>query len=138
MNRQNKTQLTNKSKSANSQKELSISQTLSISPIPSPEELAKYREVGPTLVDTIVGMAVKEQEFRHKITKSNFESITYGNRYGQFLASLLVIGCLGASVALGFAGAYAAASLVGGTTTLGVLYQMLRGPKKQENTENKD
>ena len=36
-------------------------------PVPSPDALAKYEEVVPGSAQTIISMAVKEQEHRHKM-----------------------------------------------------------------------
>lgn len=114
------------------------STSVTVRPIPSPEDLQKYNEIDPNLVNRIIGMAEKEQQFRHEITKITVNSLTNSNRYGQVFAFLLALGCLTASGFLAYFGAYFAAITIGGTTTLGVIYQMLTGTRKVKAVESQE
>ncbi len=48
-------------------------------PIPHPKLLQQYEEVDPGLANTIVNMAIKEQEHRHEIEKTIVKSETLLN-----------------------------------------------------------
>mgnify|MGYP003588474864 CR=1 FL=1 len=104
-----------------------LEQTVTVddSSLPSPEALAKYKEIDPQLVDFLIDVSKKEQEHRHltdmkklKII-SNAESRTGRmNFFGMlfaFLSIIVFIGLAGFALYLNhpwFAGFFGLSSLV--------------------------
>ena len=48
--------------------------------LPSPQELAAYKEIDPRIVDYLINASVKEQEHRHKIDESKINLVRRANR----------------------------------------------------------
>lgn len=72
--------------------------------LPTPEELAAYKAVDPTIVDFLIETSRKEQDHRHKIDndkiaiiKKNERKTTTINITGMFFAFLSIIVLVGLS-----------------------------------------
>lgn len=97
-------------------------------PIPSADEIAKYKTVDPELVNRIVSLAEKEATNRHHMDSSTltanieihnkqFAERKLGQKFG-FCIGILGFIC---TVVLAWIGAENTASIVGGTTMLGLV-----------------
>lgn len=65
-------------------------------PLPTPDDLAKYKEIDPLLVETITTMAVDQQKHRHKLEARDQKITPFLYVVGQMLGWLLgVIAILG-------------------------------------------
>lgn len=76
-----------------------IEQTLSVDDnvLPSPQELAAYKEIDPKIVDFLINASEREQIHRHKsdekklkILNYNEHKILYINWWGMFFAFLCI------------------------------------------------
>ena len=77
-------------------------------PLPSPEELAKYKDINETLVSTFIESGRLEQEFRHNISYKSIEliekdQIHFINKDKWFFRSLIVINFILIFSMIGFA-----------------------------------
>ena len=66
--------------------------------LPSPQELAAYKEIDPRIVDYLINASVKEQEHRHKIDESKINLVRKANRqegrmnwWGMFFAFFAIV-----------------------------------------------
>lgn len=66
--------------------------------MPSPEELQKYAEFRPDIVDTIIKAAQKEQDLRHEFARANISLMKKDQNYaftnsmfGMFCAFILLM-----------------------------------------------
>ena len=109
-------------------------------PIPSAEEMARYKAIDPELVNRIVSLAEREAANRHKmetsalkanieISNKQFSERRLGLKFGFSIGALGLI----SSVALAWIGAENAASIVGGSTVLGLVAIFVTGQIKFKN-----
>jgi len=96
-------------------------------PIPPAHELERYAAINPELVNRIMAMAEQEAATRHKLESIKLEAnIQISNKQfserklGQYFGFGIGVCALACSAYLGFIGAQTAASIVGGTTVVGL------------------
>jgi uncharacterized membrane protein len=112
-------------------------------PIPSADELARYNAIDPELVNRIVSLAEREATNRHKmeslalnanigISDKQFSERRLGQRFGFGIGALGLI----SSVILAWIGAENTASIVGGSTVLGLVGIFVTGQilSKKDNS----
>ena len=112
-------------------------------PIPSADELARYNSINPELVNRIVSLAEREAANRHKmeslslnanigISDKQFSERRLGQRFGFGIGALGLI----SSVILAWIGAENTASIVGGSTVLGLVGIFVTGQilSKKDNS----
>lgn len=106
-------------------------------PIPSPEDLERYRAISPDLVDRIVTMAEQEAEHRRQIDeRTNAANIKISgwiakeHKRGQVFA--FGIGTLALTVTgwCAYVGAQWAASVLGGGTLIALVTAFLKGRRQ--------
>jgi len=93
----------------------------SAGPIPSPKRLKDYDLALPGLAKRIVDMAEKEQTHRHDTEKAVIKKDYSERRIGQILGFLIGLAALGVSLWLGLEGKTAVASIIGGTSVVGLV-----------------
>jgi uncharacterized membrane protein len=93
----------------------------SVGPIPSPKRLKDYDLVLPGLAKRIVDMAEKEQTHRHETEAVVIRKDYSERKTGQVLGFIIGIAALGVALWLGLDGETAVASIIGGTTVLGLV-----------------
>ncbi len=119
----------------NSKSTVQIAEQTTLSgPLPSSSEMEKYNAISPELVIRIISMAEREAANRHKLDKEALQAniaITdkqfSERKRGQILG--FCIGSLGllCSVALAWIGYENAASIVGGSTVIGLVGVFVTG-----------
>lgn len=72
-------------------------------------------------------MAEKEQNFGHLITQQALKAESDGHRRGQWFALVGSVAAFICSGFLGYTGAYVAASIVGGSTVVGLVTAFVVG-----------
>jgi len=114
-------------------------------PIPSADEMAKYKSIDPELINRIVSLAEREAANRHKmestaltanieISDKHFSERRLGQKFGFGIGALGLI----CSVILAMIGAETTASIVGGSTVLGLVGIFVTGQilSKKENSKS--
>lgn len=78
-------------------KQLEQTYTFDDNSLPSPQELAAYKEIDPRIVDYLINASIKEQEHRHKMDKNKLNIIGKADRrvgrinfWGMFFAFLAI------------------------------------------------
>ena len=133
------------SKTPRSQQTVQIAEqrTTVSGPIPSADEKARYKAIDPELVNRIVSLAEREAANRHKmesaaltanieISKKQFSERKLGQKFGFGIGALGLI----CSVVLAWIGAENTASIVGGSTVLGLVGIFVTGQilSKKDNS----
>lgn len=103
-------------------------------PLPPPHTLEGYEKVLPGSAERIFAMAEKEQDHRHDMNKEQvsldgkfLESDSKRERRGQYIAALLALIALLLSGFLAMNDHSAVASIIGGTTVLGLVSAFVLG-----------
>lgn len=109
----------------------------SSSPLPSAQELQKYEFIQPGTVKMIFDMAEREQAERHWAQNFALETLRMDNvaeraaeRRGQWMAFLLLWGCLLGAILLAFNGFTAPACILAGAPAASVLSTIITRRKK--------
>lgn len=96
--------------------------------IPNAEELAKLKEVDPTLIQWITSRCEQEQNFRHEFSRSQIglaKKELNGNISLHWacliMVFFLILGALGASVYMLIVGISVAGSIFAGGTVIGIV-----------------
>lgn len=109
-------------------------------PLPAPQILEQYNEIIPNAAERILIMAEKDADFQRKITEKAIEIEANERRLGQILGFFIGSMALSLSAASLFLGHPAAASIIGGTTVVGLVAVFVTGrnleEKKYENGDN--
>ncbi|MDR1305347.1 MAG: DUF2335 domain-containing protein [Verrucomicrobiales bacterium] len=102
-------------------------------PIPPPEQLRQFNEIISNGADRIMKMAESQANQRMKTDGEIVRWQLFGNILGQVLAFLIAIGGLFATVYLAINNHEWVASIVGGTTIVGLVAAFIKG----QNAQNK-
>ncbi|NPA46022.1 MAG: hypothetical protein GXO24_02285 [Chlorobi bacterium] len=101
--------------------------------LPAPEELKKYKELDPNIIEWIKTRAQKEQEFRHhfqnerlRLTEKQIENEAYINKWGLIFAFLIMLISIPTSAYLILSGMTIAGSILGGVVLSGVVIAFLQ------------
>jgi uncharacterized membrane protein len=101
-------------------------------PLPDPQELAAYNQVAPGAADRIIKMAEAQSRHRIEIEKHVIHcqqgQVTRGQYFGLF-AVIIVASC---ATYAAISGAQAFASVLGGTTVLGLATAFFGGKYMQK------
>ena len=122
--RQNKAQADSSGKPVLYEQNMMIDDTI----IPNAEELAKLKEVDPSLVRWVTSRCEQEQNFRHDFSRSQLKLANKelnGNISLHWacliMVFLLILGALGASVYMLIIGISLAGSIFAGGTVIGII-----------------
>jgi len=69
-------------------------------PLPRADELKKYAEISPQVLETILSMAEKQQKHRHNVEFRQQKITTFQISLGQFLGFLIAISIIAAGTFL--------------------------------------
>jgi uncharacterized membrane protein len=104
-------------------------------PLPHPEALERFDALVPGAANRIITMA--ENDAKHlqnmEVAHSNLQHSE--RRLGQVFAFFIAIAALSASAFLGYTGHEVTASIVGGTTVLGLVTAFIVGRSSKPSTE---
>lgn len=110
---------------------LTVSQHDTDAPILPVEQIARLREIHPERVDWVFQEATKEGDFRRSETK-RVNTFVFIERVGGIVAGLSIgLYALHIAYSLAMAQHYAVASIVGGTTVLGLVSAFVIGAKRK-------
>lgn len=96
-------------------------------PLPPPGVLQGYEDVVPGAAERIIAMAESEQNHRHHIQRESTNKHYAFRRTGQFFGLLVALGGLTTAGYIAYLGHPAAASVIGGTTLLGMVAVFVTG-----------
>jgi uncharacterized membrane protein len=120
-------------------KQVEHTYTVDDSFLPSPQELAAYKEIDPHIVNLLIEASVKEQEYRHKINYEKVRIIGRANRKQDRTNLMGMLFAFLSIVVLGGITAYALfldipwfAGLFGAGTFVSVASIFIRGNKSNE------
>ncbi|QWR76163.1 DUF2335 domain-containing protein [Candidatus Magnetomonas plexicatena] len=114
-------------------------------PLPNPVTLQEYEKVMPGLAERIVLLVENEQKHKHKIDDDvmslnkdviNIESKE--RRLGQIFGIIIGLAGLIASVICASFQAQTTASIIGGTTVVGLVTVFVIGKKLKDSTQTKE
>ena len=110
-------------------KTVQLQQQITTGPLPPPEVLEGYDQIIPGAAERIVAMAEKEQAHSHQMEKDcirfTVEEEKRGQRYGLAIAIIAIT----ASLVVSFLGDPVTASVIGGTTVVGLTAAFVVGRK---------
>ncbi len=107
-----------------------VQSTTTDAPLIPIEQLAKLKEIAPNRVDWIFEQTQLESEFRRKESK-RIHTFTFIERIcGLFFALLIALFGLGSSVYCAINGYQVVASVIGGTTLVGLVTAFIVGKSK--------
>ncbi len=98
-------------------------------PLPSPRTLEQYNQIVPDAGERILQMAEKDAAFQHEITHKAIDTEAKERKRGQIFGMCIGLAALavtGLALVLGYSGA---ASIIGGTTVLGLVTVFVTGQK---------
>lgn len=131
----------NNSISATKNNPVTFTQSITSGPIPSPDILSKYDALMPGLADRIVTMAEVEVSQRHKVEWEclvlNREALHVEageRRIGQILGFSIGMASLAVSIVSLFMRYEIAASIIGGTTVVGLVAVFVTGRFKKDTS----
>lgn len=109
-------------------------------PLPDPEALARYEAICPGAADRIISMAEHQSAHRQNLESLAIPAGIRAERFGQVNGLIVSLAGLGTTVALAAYGADAAASVVGGSTILGlasvfILGRFMQGRERGNNSK---
>lgn len=109
--------------------DIDVSSTTTDAPILPIEQLAKLQEIAPNRVDWVFDHTDEESKYRRAETR-RLNTMIFVERVGTLLFALLVaVMCLGASVYLAMHDKELVASIIGGTTVVGLVAAFIAGRK---------
>jgi uncharacterized membrane protein len=111
---------------------LSIFSKRFIGPLPPPEDLEKYNEVVPGLAERIVKLTENQSSHRIEIEKLAISSQLSESKRGQYMGFILALVCIGSSVFLALNNQHIVASVLGGSTVIGLVTIFFAGKKEQK------
>lgn len=83
-------------------------------PLPPPEVFARYKEIDPRIIETVLKLTEKEQEHAHKMDERALSAQSVAFRRGQTYAFFLALATIALTGYLAVLGKYAAAVGFGG------------------------
>jgi uncharacterized membrane protein len=107
-------------------------------PIPPPRTLKEYEAAHAGLAERIVIMAEKEQTHRHSMDTLVATSTVREKKRGQAFGFIIGTTALIASCVLGLNGATTVASIIGGTSVVGLVTVFVIGKKAQKSAEDEE
>lgn len=106
-------------------------------PIPSPKIMEGYEEISPGAANRILKMAEKQQAHRHQMENNMLSAAASKDKRGQWFAGALAIIALASATFLGYHDKTFVASIIGGTTIIGLCGIFALGKfYKTKNSEN--
>nr|MBI3613673.1 DUF2335 domain-containing protein [Nitrospirota bacterium] len=100
---------------------LSVSAQIVTGPLPDPNILARYDQVVAGAAERIIAMAERDSVHLQSVEKMRISAVFHERRLGQIFGFSIAIIALGASVFLAYTGHETTASVIGGTTLLGLV-----------------
>lgn len=103
------------------QKTVSLSHDFFAGPLPSPDILIRYNQALPGAADRIISMAEHDSSHLQAMERVRLTAVYNERRLGQILGFCIAFLGLAASVYLGSSGHEITASVIGGTTLVGLV-----------------
>mgnify|MGYP005926551617 CR=1 FL=1 len=104
-------------------------------PIPHPDLLQGYDNVKSGFAERIVHMAEKEQDHRFESEKLMIKGTIAQSKRGQWFALTIALFVLAGAVLLAYLGHDAVASILGGTTIVGLVAIFITGKYGKSDSE---
>nr|WP_277881299.1 DUF2335 domain-containing protein [Leptolyngbya sp. FACHB-17] len=105
-------------------------------PLPDPNTLQRYEEVKQGFAERIMMMAEANNQFRIQISHNSLKAKSREVFIGQVFGLLIGLGGLCTAAFLGYLGESTAASVIGGTTVVGLVTAFIQG-RKVETSDSK-
>lgn len=96
-------------------------------PLPPPAILRQYDEIQPGFAERLLRLTEDEASHRREVTARAQRYEVFETTLGQVFGLLVALAALGTTVWLGVLGLEAAASIVGGTTIVGLVGAFIAG-----------
>ena len=124
------TQQANQKQGAPGKQALTVRHEVFQGPLPHPEDLSRYDDIVPGAGHRILAMAEGEQKHVHDLDRRKINENAKDVKRGQQFAFLVAIAAFASTVCLGYFGQSTAATAVGGTTVLGLVWAFIKGRKE--------
>ena len=95
-------------------------------PLPPPEIFARYEEINPRIVDTVLTLAEREQAHAHKMDEQALKAHSVAFRRGQAFAFILALVTIGVTGYLAAIDKYVAAGIFGGAGIAALITPFIR------------
>lgn len=96
-------------------------------PVPSPAALREYEEIQPGFAQRLIALGEREAAHRHSVTLKAQAQDALETTLGQVFALGIALASFICTAWLGYLGLEAAASIVGGTTVVGLVSAFIAG-----------
>ena len=107
--------------------------------LPSPQELAAYKQIDPRIVEYLIDASIKEQNHRHKMDEKKLKIVAKAdgrvgrmNLWGMFFAFLCLIALLAVVAYALYLDKQWLAGILGGTTIVTVVSIFVRKDQPEE------
>lgn len=107
-------------------------------PIPSPAILEQYNQLIPDAAERILKMAESDMQFQHDINREALMATRGDKKRGQWMGFVLAVISLGLATYLSINGHDVTASIIGGTTVVGLVSAFVIGRITQPATAKED
>jgi len=101
-------------------------------PLPPPAILRQYDEIQPGFAERLLRLTEDEANHRRQVTARAQRYELFETTLGQVFGLLVALAALGATVWLGVLGLETAASIVGGTTIVGLVGAFIAGRQRSD------
>ena len=120
-------------------KQLEQTYTVDDNCLPSPQELAAYKQIDPRIVEYLIDASIKEQNHRHKMDEKKLKIVAKAdgrigrmNWWGMFFAFLCLIALLAVVAYALYLDKQWLAGILGGTTIVSVISLFVRKEQPEE------
>lgn len=112
--------------------------------LPSPQELAAYKQIDPRIVEYLIDASVKEQNHRHKMDEKKLKILAKAdgrigrmNWWGMFFAFLCLVALLAVVALALYLDKQWLAAILGGTTIVTIVSIFVRKDQPEERSRKK-
>lgn len=112
--------------------------------LPSPQELAAYKQIDPRIVEYLIDASVKEQNHRHKMDEKKLKILAKAdgrigrmNWWGMFFAFLCLVALLAVVAFALYLDKQWLAAILGGTTIVTIVSIFVRKDQPEERSRKK-
>jgi uncharacterized membrane protein len=105
--------------------------------IPQSSEFKEYEHTLPGAADRILSLAEKQNRHRQKLELKAINTGVFQSVAGTLIGFAVSISCIVASVILALNGRETTASIIGGTTVIGLATTFVLGQKPQDKKQSK-
>jgi len=108
-------------------------------PLPLPSILREYNEIQPDFAERLLRLTEEEARHRHEITRRSQSMAAVETFIGQLFGLIVALSAFGASAWFAYLGHPVSASVIGGTTILGLVSVFVTGRRwRQSETDEGD